>query len=172
MKLNTTSDLLRVGGVKLTMACERCNVSQRDLVDKIGCDQSAVSNALNGKESIKVQQKIARVLDMDVDSLYNLSIADYINVCKWRWHKDENLKMFALCTLCSLVALTLSGCISSAFVSFVFTSFALIFLAIGSFFVRNLWSKQGFYTQKEKNVLIVGIIVLLAINLLLALIQM
>lgn len=55
---------------EITRALKLRGITQKQIAQMLGVTQSAVSGAVNGKASIRVQQAIANALDLPLDDVF------------------------------------------------------------------------------------------------------
>lgn len=56
--------------LRIKEVCQKCNITQKELAEKLGVSEVTLSRASNGNTSLPLLEKIANILDIDVAELF------------------------------------------------------------------------------------------------------
>lgn len=56
--------------IRIKEVCQKCNITQKELAEKLGVSEVTLSRASNGNTSIALLEKISNTLNIDVSELF------------------------------------------------------------------------------------------------------
>lgn len=67
--------------LRIKEVCQKCNITQKELAEKLGVSEVTLSRASNGNTSLPLLEKIANILGIDIAELFSPSSDGNGNVC-------------------------------------------------------------------------------------------
>lgn len=59
--------------LRIKEVCQKCNITQKELAEKLGVSEVTLSRASNGNTSLPLLEKIANILGIDIAELFSPS---------------------------------------------------------------------------------------------------